>query len=186
MELLRGVQNLKLAFVNQAAQAWVEQDYHRRLHSEIQTTPLQRMLDGVDVSRPAPDADTLRLAFTRRIQRTPRRSDATVVVDGVRYELPARYAHLRSVILRAPGWDKSRITLVDPVTDAPLSHLLPQDKAKNASGIRRALHPVKADAPAVCPPDDDPLPALLRQWLADYAATGLPPAYLPKEELDHE
>ena len=33
---------------------------------------------------------------------------------------------------------------------------------------------------------EDPLPALLRKWLADYAATGLPPAYLPKEELTHE
>ena len=32
LELLRGVENLKLAFVNQAAQAWVEQDYHRRTH----------------------------------------------------------------------------------------------------------------------------------------------------------
>jgi hypothetical protein len=30
----------------------------------------------------------------------------------------------------------------------------------------------------------DPLPALLRKWMADYAATGLPPAYLPKEQTD--
>jgi putative transposase len=185
IELLRGVRDLKLSFVNQAAQAWVEQDYHRRCHNEIQTTPLQRMLDGLDVSRPAPDGDTLRLSFTRRIHRAPRRSDATVVVDGVRYEMPARFAHLPGVILRAPGWDKSRMTLVDPVTDAPLAHLLPQDKAKNASGIRRTLPAVGSDEPAPCTPDD-PLPALLRQWLSDYAATGLPPAYLPKEELDHE
>jgi hypothetical protein len=28
------------------------------------------------------------------------------------------------------------------------------------------------------------MPALLQKWLADYAATGLPPAYLPKEEND--
>ena len=36
---------------------------------------------------------------------------------------------------------------------------------------RRFFHPTTA------------LPALLRKWLADYAATGLPPAYLPKEEI---
>jgi hypothetical protein len=30
------------------------------------------------------------------------------------------------------------------------------------------------------------MPALLRSWLADYAATGLPPAYLPLEETAHE
>jgi len=184
LELLRGVENLKLSFVNQAAQAWVEQDYHRRHHREIKTTPLQRMLKGPDVARPTPDVDFLRLAFTRRIKRTPRRSDATVVVDGIRYELPVRFSHLQSVILRAPSWDKSRMTLVDPNTDALLARLLPQDKVKNASGMRRIINP--QDAIPVIHSDNDPLPALLRKWLADYAATGLPPAYLPKEEITHE
>jgi putative transposase len=182
LELLRGIENLKLSFVNQAAQAWIEQDYHRKIHSEIKTTPLQRMLNGPDVARPSPDSDSLRLAFTRRIQRTPRRSDATVVVDGIRYELPVRFAHLRSVIVRAAGWDKSRMTLVDADTDAPLARLLPQDKAKNASGWRRAIHTTIPTAHST----DNTIPALLRKWLADYAATGLPPAYLPKEEICHE
>jgi putative transposase len=185
LELLRGVEDLKLAFVNQAAQAWVEQDYHRKPHSEIKTTPLQRMLNGPDASRPTPNSSFLHLAFTRRIRRTPRRSDATVVVDGIRYELPVRFAHLRSVILRAPSWDKSRMTLVDSDTDAPLVRLLPQDKVKNASGMRRAINPENTVKPVV-QSTDDPLPALLRKWLADYAATGLPPAYLPKEEINHE
>jgi len=182
LELLRGVEDLKLAFVNRAAQAWVEQDYHRKLHREIKTTPLQRMLSGPDVARPTPNSNFLNLAVTRR---TPRRSDATVVVDGIRYELPVRFAHLRSVILRASSWDKSRMTLVDPDTDAPLVRLLPQDKVKNASGMRRAINPENTVKPVV-QPTDDPLPALLRKWLADYAATGLPPAYLPKEEINHE
>ena len=185
LELLRGVENLKLSFVNQAAQAWIEQDYHRRDHSEIKTTPLQRMLNGPDVARPTPDSDFLRLAFTRRISRIPRRSDATVVVEGIRYELPARFGHLRSVILRTPSWDKSQMTLVDPDTDAALARLLPQDKVKNASGMRRAIHPDNTAVP-VAHSSDAPLPALLRKWLADYAATGLPPAYLPKEEITHE
>jgi len=185
MELLRGVPDLKLSFVNQAAQAWIEQDYHRSKHSEIKTTPLQRMLEDPDVARPAPDSDLMRLAFTRRIRRTPRRSDATVVVDGIRYELPARFAHLPSVILRAPGWDKSQMTLVDAATEAPLARLLPMDKAKNASGIRRVID-AGTTASFDAHPDNKPLPALLRKWLADYAATGLPPAYLPKEEIDHE
>jgi len=185
LELLRGVENLKLAFVNQAAQAWVEQDYHRKLHSEIKTTPLQRMLNGSNVARSTPDSRLLHLAFTRRIRRTPRRSDATVVVDGIRYELPVRFAHLRSVILRAPSWDKSRMILVDPDTDAPLAKLLPQDKVKNASGKRRIISQGNTAKPVV-KSKDDPMPALLRKWLAEYAATGLPPAYLPKEEINHE
>jgi putative transposase len=185
MELLRGVENLDLAFVNQAAQAWVEQDYHRHDHRETKVPPLQRMLNGTDVSRPVPNSDALRFAFTRRITRTPRRSDATVVVDGIRYELPVRFSHMKSVVLRAPEWDKSQMTLVDPNTDAPLARLLPQDKTKNASGKRRVIQPDNSTVPAV-PTGNAPLPALLRKWLADYAATGLPPAYLPKEEIDHE
>ena len=184
LELLRGAKDLKLSFVNQAAQAWAEQDYQRRRHSEIKTTPLQRMLNGPNVSRPTPASDFLRLAFTRRLSRTPRRSDATVTVDGVRYELPVRFAQLRSVILRSASWDKSQMTLVDPNTDAPLARLLPQDKAKNASGMRRSIHP--DNAAETGEPTADPLPALLRKWMADYAATGLPPAYLPKEEINDQ
>ena len=182
LELLRGIKDLKLSFINQAACAWVEQDYHRKEHKEIQTTPLQRMLTGNDVSRPVPDSDFLRLAFTRRITRTPRRSDATVVVDGIRYELPVRFAHLRQVILRASGWDKRRMTLVDADTDAILARLLPQDKAKNASGLRRTID----DRVQQVYSTEQAMPALLRKWLADYAATGLPPAYLPMEEISHE
>jgi hypothetical protein len=161
--MLRGVENLTLGFVNQAAQAWVEQDYHRNRHREINTTPLERMLKGPDVARPAPDSQALRLAFTRRIKRAPRKSDATVVVDGIRYELPVRFAHLRAVILRAPSWDRSKMILADESTDAPLATLLPLDKAKNASGLRRAVA-APADETAPC---RDPLPALLRKWMAD-------------------
>ena len=185
LELLRGVTPLRLAFLNQAAQAWVEQDYHRRAHRELGTTPLDRMLAGPDVSRPAPPIDALRLAFTRQVTRTQRRSDGTVVVDGVRYEVPSRFRTLATLTLRAPGWDQSELVLMDPRTGQPLARLLPQDKAGNASGARRALAPVTAPG-RVAPADADPLPALLRQWLADYAATGLPPAYLPKDEVAGE
>lgn len=182
--VLRGIENINLSFINRAAQAWVEQDYHRNMHREIGTTPLQRMLDGPNVGRPAPNADTLRLAFTRQLTRAPRRSDATVVVEGVRYELPPRFVHLHSVTLRSPSWDKSQMILVDPRTGGPLARLVPQDKIKNASGLRRTIQPPEtADATE---PKKDPMPALLRKWLADYAATGLPPAYLPKEECDHD
>jgi putative transposase len=183
VELLRSVEDLSLSFINQAACAWVEQDYHRKHHTEINTTPLQRMLSGNNVSRPVPDTDFLRLAFTRRIIRTPRRSDATVVVEGIRYELPVRFGHMNQVLLRAPGWDKSQMTLVDSNTEAPLARLLPQDKTKNASGIRKIIGTDTPSGPDVSRPS---MPALLRSWLADYAATGLPPAYLPMEETAHE
>jgi putative transposase len=181
--MLRGIENLKLAFINHAAQAWVEQDYHRNQHREIGATPLQRMLDGPDVGRRTPNADTMRLAFTRQITRTPRRGDATVVVDGVRYELPLRFSQLHRVTLRSPSWDKSQMTLVDPKTGGPLARLLPQDKVQNASGLRRTIEMQETTAATTIKSDQ---PALLKKWLADYAATGLPPAYLPKEECNHD
>ena len=77
------------------------------------------------------------------------------------------------------------MTLVDPDTDAPLACLLPQDKVKNASGRRKTIQSDDHVAPT-SQSFNDPMPALLRKWLADYAATGLPPAYLPKEEITHE
>ena len=188
MELLRGTGPLRLEFLNNTTQAWVEQDYHRRSHSEIGCSPIERLLAGPEVSRPAPDMESLSLAFTRRITRKQRLSDGTVTVDGVRFEVPSRFGKLPRLTLRYAEWDLSRLILVDPDKGNPLARLLPQDKEKNASGRRRNLEPPAAtqstDKPAVA---DQEMPALLRKWLADYAAMGLPPAYLPvRQEASDE
>jgi len=53
----------------------------------------------------------------------------------------------------------------------------PLDKSANASGVRKRLVPT-AQGTLASPPAAD-TPALLAQLLAEYAATGLPPAYLP-------
>jgi transposase InsO family protein len=184
LELLRSVESLNLALLNQAAQAWVEQDYHRRRHREIDSSPLERMLAGPLVSRPAPALDLLHQAFCRQISRNQRRSDGTVTVEGIRYEVPSRFRHLPRLTLRYPSWDKSRLLLCDEKTGSPLAPLLPLDKAQNASGKRRVLEPMEVCAST--PAEKPAFPALLRQWLADYAATGLPPAYLPKDEIEED
>lgn len=181
MELLRGVNPLRLEFLNRTTQAWVEQDYHRRSHSEIGSPPIERLLAEANVSRPTPDMESLSLAFTRQVTRAQRKTDGTVTVEGVRFEVPSRFRHLPRLSLRYAGWDVSRLVLVDPGRGIPLARLIPQDKEKNASGQRRALEPVEAQPAVVSAPCDD-MPALLRQWLADYAATGLAPAYLPVKE----
>ena len=185
LELMRGVEEpLRMEFLNRASQAWVELDYHRRIHSEIGCTPLDRMLAGPEVSRHAPDMESLQQAFTCKVTRTQRRSDGTVAVDGVRFEIPSRFRTLHKLTLRYVRWDHSRLLLVDPDSDKLLAQLLPQDKERNASGERRTLDPV-ANAQVPTPAPSKEIPALLRKWLEDYAATGLPPAYLPsKEERD--
>jgi putative transposase len=179
MELLRGTGPLTLTELNHVSQAWVEQDYHRRTHSEIKTSPLSRMLAGPSVVRPAPALEALQLAFTRKVSRTQRRSDGTVTVDGVRFELPSRYRTLNRVKLRYTSWDMSRLHLMDKEGDTVLTKLLPQDKQQNANGLRRCHETV---SPLPVETEHKPVPALVGKWLAEYAATGLPPAFLANQE----
>ncbi len=40
MAMLEGEAELTLSKLNEATQAWVELDYHRKRHSELGTTPL--------------------------------------------------------------------------------------------------------------------------------------------------
>jgi transposase InsO family protein len=184
--LLKGIDDLNLSWINKAAQAWVEQDYHRTLHSEIKTTPLQRMLDGPDVKRPVPAPESMRMAFTRQIVRNPRHSDSTVVVEGVRFELPQRFSHMKTITLRFPGWNKGRMMVVDPKTGGPLAQLFPQDKTKNAAGFRKTIVKPENEEMNSAPRQKKEPPALLQKWIEEYSASGLPTGYMPKEELTHE
>jgi len=88
MAMLENVEPLTLEFLNRATQAWVEQDYNRGFHSAIGTSPLERMLAGHDTSRPTPNSERLRQAFSYEVTRRQRRSDGTLTLDGVRFELP--------------------------------------------------------------------------------------------------
>jgi hypothetical protein len=70
------------------------------------------------------------------------------------------------------------VDLVDPRSGDPLCTLLPLDKARNAERIRRVVapaDPAEQQRPVGIAPH-------LRALMADYAATGLPPAYLPKDD----
>ena len=83
--------------------------------------------------------------------------------------------------VRYQSWDLSLAFLVDPKDGGLIETLYPQDKAKNARGHRRVVQPVGDPLPEALAPVD-PIPPLLRKLLADYAATGLPPAYIPKDD----
>ena len=181
MAMLEGEESLTLDLLNQATQAWVEQEYHRTHHSEIDTTPLNRYLAGPDVRRGCPDTATLRAAFRVEVIRRQRRSDGTVSLAGERFEIPARYRHLTTVHLRYARWDLTQVDLVDARAGAILCPVKPLDKSANADGERRRLAPVATDLSPLPPAGIAPL---LRQLLTDYAATGLPPAYLPPPDKD--
>ena len=174
-----GVERLTLGQLNQATQAWVEQEYHRRIHSELGMTPLERFLQGPSVTRTSPGSDRLRQCFRQQVSRRQRHSDGTLTVAGVRFGLPSRYRQLDRPVVRYARWDLSHIDRVDPATEAVLCSLYPLDKQAHSSAHRRRIEaehqqPLPQPACGVAP--------LLQQLLAEYAATGLPPAYLPLED----
>jgi hypothetical protein len=169
--------------LNNYSQAWVEMEYNRSIHSEIAMSPLDRLLNEKTVCRPCPDMQTLRFAFTVEVCRTQRRSDGTLSIDGVRFEVPCRMRHFDRLTVRYRSWDLSMAYLVDPREGQILAEIHPQDKAKNAYRFRRQID----SADTITPPKPDKqesVPPLLRRLLADYAATGLPAAYIPKDEKE--
>lgn len=182
MAMLEGCDNLTLEMLNEATCAWLDRDYHRRTHRELGSSPLARFQTAKDVGRESPPSAELRRAFRTQVRRRPRRSDGTVSLAGARFELPSRYRHLSEVAVRYARWDLSAVDLVDPNSGQVLGPLYPLDKAGNADGRRRRLEepdPAPAERPAGMAP-------LLRQLMADYAATGLPPAYIPKDDQPNE
>jgi transposase InsO family protein len=181
--MLEGDEGLTLDALNLATQAWTEQEYHRTVHSEIDATPMEHYLAGPNVSRPCPTSQALTERFRVEVKRTQRRSDGTVSLGGARFEIPSRYRHLQQVHLHYARWDLSRVDLVDARTGAILCPVKPLDKSANANGQRRRLSPADVDLSPVAPKG---LPALMTQLLADYAATGVPPAYLPTHTITDE
>ncbi len=180
MAMLEGVPDLTLAILNEATQAWVEREYNREVHKETGVAPLTRMLAGPSVVRPCPSSDALRRAFRLKETRSQRRSDGTVSIEGVRFEVPSDFRHIERVTVRYARWDLSTADLVDPRTSAVLATMHPLDKAKNADGRRRALDRVLTPAPAKEPTGMAPL---LSKLVDEQRATGLPPAYLPMNDL---
>jgi len=179
MAMLEGEPNLTLAMLNTATLAWIEQEYHQTRHSEIDDTPLNRYIKSPDVGRKCPDSATLKQAFCSEVSRTLRKSDGTLSIAGRRFEVSSHYRHLEKLTVRYARWDLSFALLIDPHTNVCLERLYPQDKSANASGLRRSLEP-KEDALLSTEPDG--IAPLLKKLMADFAATGLPPAYLPQKD----
>jgi len=179
MAMLEGQEDITLALLNRATHAWLEQEYHQRRHSELKCSPLERYRQGLDVGRESPSSDTLRCAFRIRVKRKLRRSDGTISLEGCRFEIPSQYLHLEYVHLQYARWDLSQVDMVDAHEGTIVCRIYPLDKSANASGLRRTR--------AETPDQDEPIPhtgiaPLLEQYMAEYSATGKPPAYLPQDD----
>lgn len=178
LPMLEGEKTLTLDLLNTATQAWAEQEYQRKEHSEIKESPLERYLRGPSVGRECPNSHALRRAFRMETTRTQRRSDGTVTACGIRFEVPSAYRTLVHLRLRIARWDLSSVELVDPRSGDHLATLLPLDKTRNAEGVRRVVRPLDEhdeEKPSGIAPH-------LRALMAEYAATGLPPAFIPHDD----
>ena len=186
MPMLEGVEDLSLRYLNEATQAWVELEYNHKKHTETEQTPINRFLQTRNLGRACPDSETLRDRFRMQTTRAQRRSDGTISVEGRRFELPSRYRTLRRVTVRYARWDLSNVDLIEPRDDSILCPLHPLNRQRNADQPRRRLEPTgdpNIETTEQQPRRSGPAP-LLKQLMADYAATGLPPAYMPKDEDD--
>jgi len=182
LKMLDGVADLTLELLNQATQAWAEVEYNSVVHREISCSPVERFMQGPDVLRDSPSSESLRDAFRLETKRSQRQSDGTISLEGMRFEIPARYRHFRAVTVRYARWDLGRVDLVDESSGVVLAPIYPLDKTANADGRRAVIEPAGTDVP----PKEQrrrtagELPPLLKHILQEYSATGMPPAYLPK------
>jgi putative transposase len=181
LKMLDGVGDLTLDMLNKATQAWAEIEYNRTVHRETGCTPANRFIQAPEALRQSPSSESLRHAFRLEATRSQRRSDGTISLEGVRFEVPARYRHFREVTVRYARWDLGGIDLVDARSGTVLAPIYPLDKSANAEGRRAAIGPAGNNVPQEERQQTvGELPPLLKRILEEYSATGMPPAYLPK------
>jgi putative transposase len=181
LKMLDGVADLTLELLNTATQAWAEIEYNRAVHRETGSSPVDRFAKTPDVLRVSPSSEVLRDAFRLETRRSQRQSDGTISLEGVRFEIPARYRHFREVTVRYARWDLGRIDLVDGRSGTALAPIYPLDKTANADGRRAVIKSAGTDVPSQARQRAaGELPPLLKSILQEYSATGMPPAYLPK------
>ena len=147
MKMLDGVAELTLDLLNQATQAWVEIEYNHAVHRETKSSPVARFVQAPDVLRVSPSSESLRDAFRLEVKRSQRHSDGTISLEGVRFEIPARYRHFCEVLVRYARWDLSRVDLIDRGSGRILAPVYPLDKTANADGRRAVIEPGDAEVP---------------------------------------
>jgi len=181
LAMLDGVKDLDLKTLNDATIAWVEREYNHEIHSETGQTPYERMKAAESVLRESPSTETLKQAFMMEVPRRQRRSDGTISLEGRRYEIPSRYQTMDQIEIAYARWDLSSVLMIDKRNRKVLVRLYPVDKVKNSDGFRRTKTPIAVESSEAQPRGE--IAPLLRKYLEDYAATGLPAAYIQKAEV---
>ena len=179
MNMLQNKQNLTLKNLNDFTMAWIEQEYHRTKHREINKTPLECFMDDVDVGRTAPSYQELQTIFCREENRRQRRTDGSISLDSIRFEIPSQYRFFENIWVRYAQWDLSTVYMVDHLTGVILARIYPANKGKNASGERKIIDPGEKSTVPETPPNE--VAPLLLEYKKQMDKIGVP-NYLTKDE----
>ncbi len=175
MSMLHNIRNLTLAELNTLTQVWVEQEYHRALHSELKDTPLKVFLNHKSVLRESPTQEELQKAFRISVTRRQRMTDHTITVDGVRYQIPQLYWNQINLRIGYARWDLSSVDILNDETGRSIATLRPVDRLRNATTPRNEIRAIRDDIESVLPP-------LLREQYLKSKAAGEKPIYISKDE----
>ena len=105
MAMLEGKKDITLNELNRMTHAWIEMDYHHKVHSTTKQTPIERFMSSPSIMRVCPSGPEIRLAFrSMEEERKQRRSDGSITIEGIRYEIPGRYRHIQKVSIRYARW----------------------------------------------------------------------------------
>ena len=172
---------LEMKELNDLTQAWSEVEYNKSNHREIKSTPLNRFLNHTDISRDCPDWNYLKSSFRREDKRRLRRSDGTIPIEGIRFEIPYQYKHFKDIKFHYAKWNLGFVHIVDQDSNI-LCRILPLDKSANSSGIRKKITIEESEETVGEIKETNGLPPLLEYISNEYTKQGLPPAYLPKDQ----
>lgn len=73
--------------LNQSFFAWLEKDYHRKIHSSIKMTPLDKYMSQISNVKTIDDPKKLEMIFLKRTKRKVKH-DGTISVNSKLYEVP--------------------------------------------------------------------------------------------------
>ena len=121
---------LSIEQLNERLWHWIDTLYHRRVHSALQTTPLQRWQRDIEHVRQLPPATDLRRLFFHRVDRLVRR-DSTFLLQSRFFEAPPHLSGKRIEVRFDPldltqpeiyceGQSQGVARLVDAVVNAQL------------------------------------------------------------------
>jgi putative transposase len=191
MKMLPDEKRITLDVLNRVTQAWVEQDYHDSIHSEIKKTPLHSFFNDENVLRPALGRQELIACFRTRATRTVRKTDGTITLDGVRFEVPQIYKHHDSLVLSYAKWDLGEAEIICPSSFKSLRTIYPINKLQNSLSYRKEIeeshhglplqNSIHSDDRPFLDLNTDSLPPLLAQCLQKQKQQFPHASYLPLE-----